>query len=96
MAAPTTPPTKSELFPSTPPRLKRRGNVAAGVSFVDATTNEVIWQVCREVNVVGALRELAQILDVDVWGIKLFNEIGILDARHNIDDPIVSVALSGK
>ena len=96
MAAPTTPPTKPELFPSTPPRLKRRGHVAAGVSFIDATTNEVIWQACREVSVLGALHEIAQILDVNMWDIKLFNEIGTLDARHNIDDPVVSVALIGK
>ncbi len=96
MAAPSTPPTKPDLFPSTPPRLKRRGNVAVGVSFVNAASNDVIWQVCREVSVVGALREIAQILDVNVWDIQLFNEIGPLDARQDIDDPVVSVALSGK
>ena len=96
MAAPTTPPTKPELFPSTPPRLKRRGHVAAGVSFVDATTNEVIWQACREVSVLGALHEIAQLLDVNVWDIQLFNEMGPLDARQDIDELVVSVALVGK
>ena len=96
MAAPTTPPTKPELFPSTPPRLKRRGNVAIGVVFVNAASNDVIWQVCREVSVLGALHEIAQLLDVNVGDIQLFNEIGTLDARHDIDDPVVSVALSGK
>ena len=96
MAAPTTPPTKPDLFPSTPPRVKRRGNVAIGVVFVNAASNEVIWEVCREVSVLGALREIAQILDVNVWDIQLFNEIGPLDTRQDIDDPVVSVALSGK
>ena len=96
MAAPTTPPTKPELFPSTPPRLKRRGHVAAGVSFVDATTNEVIWQACREVSVLGAIHEIAQLLDVNVWDIQLFNEIGPLDSREDIDELVVSVALVGK
>ena len=97
MAAPTTPPTKPDAaFPSTPPRLKRRGNVAIGVVFVDAASQEVIWQVCREVSVLAALHEIAQILDVNVWDIQLFNEIGPLDARQDIDDPGVSVALIGK
>ena len=96
MAAPTTPPTKPELFPSTPPRLQRRGNVAAGVVFVNAASNDVIWHVCREVSVPGALREIAQLLGVNIWEIQLFNEIGSLDARQDIDDPVVSVALIGK
>ena len=96
MAAPTTPPTKPDAFPSTPPRVKRRGNVAIGVVFVNAESQEVIWQSCREVSVLGALHEIAQILDVNMWDIELFNEIGILDARHNIDDRVVFVALSGK
>jgi len=56
----------------------------------------VIWEVCREVSVVGALREIAQILDVNIRDIQLFNEIGPLDSRQDIDDPVVSVALSGK
>ena len=96
MAAPSTPPTKPDPFPSTPPRVKLRGNVAIGVVFVNAESQEVIWQSCREVSVLGALHEIAQILDVNMWDIKLFNEIGTLDARHNIDDPVVFVALSGK
>ena len=97
MAAPTTPPTKPDAaFPSTPPRLKRRGNVAIGVVFVEAASQEVIWQVCREVSVLAALQEIAQILDVNVWDIQLFNEIGPLDARQDIDDPVVSVALIGE
>ena len=96
MAAPTTPPTKPDPFPSTPPRVRRRGNVAAGVVFVNAASNDVIWHVCREVSVLGALREIAQLLDVNVWDIQLFNEIGPLDARQDIDDPVVSVALTGK
>ena len=96
MAAPTTPPTKPELFPSTPPRLQRRGNVPSGAVFVNAASNDVIWEVFREVSVLGALHEIAQILDVNVWDIQLFNEIGPLDARQDIDDPVVSVALIGK
>ena len=97
MAAPSTPPTKPDAaFPSTPPRVKRRGYVAAGVVFVDAASNDIIWQVCRDVSVLGALHEVAQILDVNVWDIQLFNEIGPLDTRQDIDDPVVSVALIGK
>ena len=96
MAAPTTPPTKPDAFPSTPPRVKLRGNVAIGVVFVNAASNDIIWQVCREVSVLGALREIAQILEVNIWDIQLFNEIGPLDARQDIDDPVVSVALTGK
>ena len=96
MATPATPPTKPDAFPSTIPRVKRRGNVAAGVVFLNAASNDIIWQACREVSVLGALHEIAQILDVNMWDIKLFNEIGTLDARHDIDDPVVSVALSGK
>ena len=97
MAAPTTPPTKPDAaFPSTPPRVKTEGNVAVGVVFVNAVSNDVIWHVCREVSVLGALREIAQLLDVNVWDIQLFNEIGPLDARQDIDDPVVSVALMGK
>ena len=96
MAAPSTPPTKPDAFPSTPPRVKLRGNVAIGVVFVNAESQEVIWQSCREVSVLGALHEIAQLLDVNVWDIQLFNEIGPLDARQDIDDPVVSVALIGK
>ncbi len=96
MAAPTTPPTKPDAFPSAPPRVKRKGNVAVGVVFVKAITGEIIWEVCREVNVLGALHEVAQILDVHVWDIQLFNELGLLDLREDVDDPIVSVVLVGK
>ena len=96
MAAPTTPPTKPDAaFPSTPPRLKKRGNVANGV-FVNSASQEVVWQACREVSVLGALHEIAQLLDVNVWDLQLFNEVGPLDTRQDIDDPIVSVALIGK
>ena len=96
MAAPSTPPPKPDVFPSTPPRLKRRGNVAIGVVFVNAVSNEVIWEVCREVSVLGALHEIAQIIDVNFWDIQLFNDMGLLDLREDIDDPVVSVVLSGK
>jgi len=96
MAAPSTPPAKPDLFPSTPPRVKRRCNVAAGVTFVNAASNDLIWQVCREVSVLGALHEAAQLLDVNVWDIQLFNEMGLLDLRQDIDDPVVSVVLSRK
>ena len=96
MAAPSTPPTKPDAFSSTPPRVKLRGNVAIGVVFVNEESQEVIWQSCREVSVLGALHEIAQLLDVNVGDIQLFNEIGTLDARHDIGDPVVSVALSGK
>ena len=96
MAAPTTPATKPDAFPSTPPRVKLRGNVAAGVVFANAASQEIIWQACREVSVLGAIHEIAQLLDVNVWDIQLFNEMGPLDARQDIDDPVVSVALIGK
>ena len=96
MAAPSTPPVKQDLFPSTPPRVKRRSNVAIGVVFVNAVSNEVIWEVCREVSVLGALHEIAQIIDVNFWDIQLFNDMGLLDLREDIDDPVVSVVLSGK
>ena len=96
MAAPTTPPTKPDAFPSTPPRLKRRGNVAIGCVFVNAASNDVIWEVCREVSVLGALHEIAQLLDVNVWDIQLLNDIGPLDVRQDIDDPVVTVAVIGK
>ena len=72
------------------------GNVAAGVVLVNAESQEVIWQVFRQVTVLGAVHEIAQILDVNVWDIQLYNEIGPLDAREDIDDPVVSVALIGK
>ena len=96
MAAPITPPTKPEISPSTPPRVKQRGNVALGVVFVDAEKNDIIWQVCQEVSILKAINEVAQIRDVNVWDIQLFNEMGRLDLRHDIDDPVVSVVLSGK
>ena len=96
MAAPSTPPTKPDAFSSTPPRVELRGNVAIGVVFVNAESQEVIWQSCREVSVFGALHEIAQLLDVNVWDIQLFNETGPLDAWQDIDDPVVSVALIGK
>ena len=97
MAAPTTPPTKPDAaFPSMPPRVKTMGNAAAGVVLVNAESQEVIWQVFRQVTVLGAVHEIAQILDVNVWDIQLFNEIGPLDAREDIDDPVVSVALISK
>ena len=96
MAAPSTPPTKPDAFPSTSPRVKLRGNVAIGVVFVNAVSQDVIWQACREVSVLRALHEIAQLLDVNVYDIRLFSEIGLLGARQDIDDPVVSVALIGK
>ena len=96
MAAPTTPPIKPELLPSTPPRVKRRGHVAMGVVFVHSANNDVIWQACREVSVLGALHEIAQLLDVNGRDIQLLNDIGPLDVRQDIDDPVVIVAVIGK
>ena len=49
-----------------------------GVVFVNAASNDVIWHVCREVSVLGALREIAQLLGVNIWEIQLCNEIGPL------------------
>ena len=65
--APSTPRSKLAPLQETPPRLRRKANVAAGVVFIMGITGETIWEVYRDVPVRGALQELAQLLEVDPW-----------------------------
>ena len=94
MAAPTTPPTVSKPCATTPPRMRRRGIVFAGVAFVDESSKDVIWQSDRQMSVGAALFEIAKLAGHNIGEIGLFNECGPIGASDDIDDAVVRVVFN--
>ena len=94
MAAPTTPPLRPQAMPSTPPRIRVQGYVEAGVTFANAISNSVIWEVDRRVSVGAAIREISERTGVDISRIKLLTDRGPLNFKEDIDEDVSVLLLT--
>ena len=65
----------------------------AGVTFVNAISNTVIWDVEDRMPIWAALREVANRSGVRVGQVKLFNERGPVNDLEDIGGPVISVVL---
>ena len=94
MAAPTTPPLRPQPKPTTPPKLRRQRHVAPGVSFMNALSSSVIWEVDERVSIGAALCETSRRTGVDMGKFKLFDDVGFLVyVKTDIDEAVISVVL---
>lgn len=80
-------------MPSTPPRLRVQRYVLAGVSFVNAISNAVIWEVDQHVSVRTAIHEISRRAGMGIGQVRLFNDREPLNFKEDIDDPVISVVL---
>jgi len=77
-----------------PPKIRRQGHVAPGVSFVNALSSDVIWRVDERVSIGAALCEISRRTGVDMGRFKLFDDVGFLvDLKTDIDEAVISVVL---
>ena len=67
--------------------------VHPGVTFVNAISGTVIWEVDEPIQIFPALRELSSRCGVKFNQMRLFNESGPLTYLGKIDDPVISVVL---
>ena len=67
--------------------------VHAGVTFVNAISNTVIWKVAEPIQLYPALLELSNRCGVRIDQLRLFNESGLVSYREDIVDPVISVVL---
>ena len=58
MAAPQTPPSRPHPMATTPPRIRRQKCVVPGVTFVNAISRSVIWEVDERVTIGAAIHEI--------------------------------------
>ena len=66
----------------------------AGVSFVNAINNSVIWEVDERVSIGAALYGISRRTGVDRSRFKLFVDGGFLvDLKTDIDEAVISVVL---
>ncbi len=94
MAAPGTPPHRPQPKPTTPPKIRRQRHVAPGVSFVNALSSSVIWDVDQQVSIGAALYEISRRTGVDMSRFKLFDDCGVLvDLKSDIDEAVISGVL---
>ena len=94
MAAPTTPPLRPQPMASTPPRMRVQRYVLAGVTFVNAISSAVIWQVDQRVSIGAAIRELSKRTGSDVSQIKLLNDRGAVSLKEDIDEDVAVLLVS--
>ena len=94
MAAPTTPPLRPQPMASTPPRMRVQRYVLAGVTFVNAISNAMIWKVDQRVSIGAAIRELSKRTGSDVSQIKLLNDRGPVSLKEDIDEDVAVLLAS--
>ena len=94
MAAPSTPPLRPRAMDvATPPRIRVQTYVEAGVTFANAISGTVIWEVDQRVPIGAAVREISQRTGVDICRIKLLTDRGPLNLKEDVDDDHVAVLL---
>ena len=93
MAAPQTPPTRPEPMMSTPPPVPVQRYVLAGVIFVNAISNRMIFEVDQRMPIWAAIREVSSRAGVGIGQVRFFNERGAVTFLEDIDDPVIFVVL---
>ena len=66
----------------------------AGVTFVNAISNAVIWKVDQRVSIGAAIRELSKRAGSDVSQIKLLNDRGAVSLKEDIDEDVAVLLAS--
>ena len=66
----------------------------AGVTFVNAISNAVIWKVDQRVSIGAAIRELSKRAGSDVSQIKLLNDRGAVSLKEDIDEDVAVLLVS--
>ena len=94
-ATPTTPPLRPHSMDvATPPRVRVQAYVEAGVTFANAISSSVIWQVEERVPVGAAIREISKRTGADISKIKFLNERGPVSFKENIDENVAVLLLT--
>ena len=94
MAAPSTPPRRPRpMDVATPPRVRVQRYVQPGVTFANAISGTVIWNVDQRVPMGAAIREISKRTGIDISRIKLLTDRGPVDFKEDIDDEHVAVLL---
>ena len=94
MAAPTTPPLRPQPMASTPPRVRVQRYVLEGVTFVNAISNAVIWEVDQRVTIGAAIHEISIRTGVKINQIKMLNDRGPLSLKEDIDEDVAVLLVS--
>ena len=81
-------------MPFSPPRIRVQRYVEAGVTFANAISNSVIWEVDRRVSVGAAIREISERTGVDISRIKLLTDRGPLNFKEDIDEDVSVLLLT--
>ena len=95
MAAPSTPPLRPRAMDvATPPRIRVQTYVEAGVTFANAISNTIIWQVDERVPIGAAIREISKRTGADISKIKFLNDRGPVSFKENIAENVAVLLLS--
>ena len=95
MAAPSTPPLRPRAMDvATPPRIRVQTYVEAGVTFANAISSSMIWQVEERVPVGAAIREISKRTGADISKIKLLNDRGPVNLKEDIDEDVSVLLVS--
>ena len=78
---------------ATPPRVRVQRYVQPGVTFANAISGTVIWNVDQRVPIGVAIREISKRTGVDISRIKLLTDRWPVDFKEDIDDEHVAVLL---
>ena len=95
MVAPTTPPLRPRpVDVATPPRIRVQTYVEAGVTFANAISSSVIWQVEERVPIGAAIREISKRTGADISKIKFLNDRGPVSFKEDIDENVAVLLVS--
>ena len=96
MTAPSTPPLPPRpIDVATPPRVRVQRYVQPGVTFANAISGTVIWQVDQRVTIGWATREISKRTGADINKIQFLNDRGRVNLTEDIDED-VSVLLESE
>ena len=91
---PTTPPLRPQPMARTPPRVRVQRYVKPGVTFANAISSTVIWDVDQRVSIGAAIREISTRTGVEISRIKLLTDRGPVNLKEDIDEDVAVLLLS--
>ena len=79
---------------ATPPRVRVQRYVQPGVTFANAISGAVIWNVGQRVPIGAAIREISKRTGVDISRVKLLTDRGPLNLKEDIDEDVSVLLVS--
>ena len=79
---------------ATPPRVRVQRYVQPGVTFANAISGTVIWQVDQRVTIGWAIQEISKRTGADISKIKFLNDRGPVSFKENIDENVAVLLLT--